>query len=390
MSSIYTRADLKTSINELINNRKDMITDFNTLINESVRVANGMFDSRSTRRKSDLSPALFNGVFRYAAPSDLKKDRIIDIEAQIKVEQSQRYFLVPTEEFYRLRHRKDGAIAIDDYNDTKTLLISSNINSKAIVVSPLDSLTSGGGTWVAFGDAENLTVDNDNYIAGISSLNFDISSAGGTTAGIENTGLDQFDLDDNYLGGNSALFVWAYLSSSTNVTNFVLRIGSDSSNYHSKTVTTAHNSAAFADGWNLLKFDLTSLTDTGTPDDDNIDYMAIYMTKDASKVSETDYRFDNIVIRKGEINSVKYYSNYPWKNTSGTYLRNSTNDADILLAAEEEYEIHVKHGEYRALKVLREHELAAIAKAEFEEKVKAYKLEYPSEAMLMSMEYYTY
>jgi len=387
MSFQYTRADFITSLNERVHNRKGMFTDINAFVNESVRATNGILDMRPTRRKAALDPNLFTNVYRYAVPADLKKERIIDIEPQVNTEQGHRYYMVNSEEFSRLRRRGDGLVAVDEYNGTRTLLVSSTVSNKSFLIAGLDTLASGGGTWELFGDAENLASDSDYYVEGNGSIKWDISSAGGTTAGIKNTGLNSFDLDNEYLGGDGVAFIYVYLNSATDVTNFVLRLGSSESTYHSKTITSAHNSTAFASGLNLLRFDLTSLVDTGTPDDNAITYAAIYMTKASGKISETDYRFDQLILRKGKHYNLKYYSSYPWQNTSSVYLQNSTDDSDLLIAEDEEYEIQVTAAEERAFRVLVEPASALEAGSRLRDLIKKYKMDYPSESLLMSNEY---
>jgi hypothetical protein len=49
---------------------------------------------------------------------------------------------------------------------------------------------------------------------------------------------------------------------------------------------------------------------TGTPVPTAIDYCALYMTKDSGKISETDYRFNNLIIGNGTSYNVVYYSKY--------------------------------------------------------------------------------
>lgn len=375
-------------MNAGIQGKQGILIDANETMNEAVREVISEIDIRSTKRRSALQPKLFSNVYDYALPSDLKGLKIIDIPPQVK--RADEFFLIPPEEFDRLKGRSDGAIAIDEYNGTKVLKITVNIDDKTLLVSSLDSLTSGGGTWVLFGDGTNLTADTDNYVVGGGSINWDISAAGGTTAGIQNSGLTPFDLDNDYLGGNGAAFVWAYLNSSTNVTNFILLLGSDSSTFHSKTITTRHDGTAFVDGWNLLRFDLTSLSDTGTPDDDAIDYAAIYMTKDAAKVSETDYRFDHLILRKGEIHEVQYYSKYGWTSSAGAYKENSTDDSDLLVADTDEYKLFVKKAQIIAAQEIRDPELVRDYVAEYTNLKRAYELANPSEAKVITNEYYNY
>jgi hypothetical protein len=67
----YTRSNLKTSINSRIHNKIGIITDIDTLINDSAREAYKI-DFRSAKRKSSTAPNLFNDIFQYACPTDLK------------------------------------------------------------------------------------------------------------------------------------------------------------------------------------------------------------------------------------------------------------------------------------------------------------------------------
>ena len=47
-------------------------------------------------------------------------------------------------------------------------------------------------------------------------------------------------------------------------------------------------------GWNLIRFDFSTATETGTVVPASCDYCVIYMTKDAGKTDETGFRFDHI------------------------------------------------------------------------------------------------
>jgi hypothetical protein len=191
------------------------------------------------------------------------------------------------------------------------------------------------GDWVVFGDGTNLTRDTENYVKGNASLNWDISAAGGTTAGIQNSLLDDFDISD--YAGNGSAFVWAYITSATNLTNFILRIGNDSSNYYAITITATNEGTAFEAGWNLLRFDMVNKAETGAVDKTTCDYVALYMTKAAGKISETDYRFDNLVLKIGDHFNVVYYSKYGWQSNAGVWLENSTADTDLVNCDTDEY-----------------------------------------------------
>lgn len=385
MAFQYTRSQLKSDINQGLRGKIGMIADQDDFVNRIVREVNDMCRLRSARRRTSLTPDIFTGVYQYASPTDLRDYGIIDIPAQAKRSDGS-FTLVPVEQFNV--NPQDGDIAIDTYNGVQRLWIKSEYVGDAITISPLDSLTSGGGTWVAFGDAENLASDTDDYMHNTGSISFDISAAGGTTAGIVNTGLDSFDITD-YLGGHSAVFVWVRINSATNLTNFILRLGSDSSNYYSKTITTRHDGTAFQSGWNLLRFDLTSLTETGTVDTDAMQYVALYMTKDAAKVSETDYKFDHLTIRRGKIHEVLYQSKYGWTTSSGVWIENSTDDGDFLVADTSEYQLFVRKG-IATGRDLTNFPMEDITHAEkqFDVTLQQYQRDNPDESVVMITQYY--
>lgn len=395
MSFIYTRTQLKASINRFIQNKQGLLIDFGETCNTAVREVLSDIDMRSLRRKSSLTPNLFNGEYDYACPSDLKAYSIIDIPQQAKRDDGE-FNLIPSREF--AINKRSGDIAIDDYNGVRILKINSKVADKTVVASELDSIYSGGGTWTVKGDATTLVADSDDYVKGNGSLKFSISSAGGTTAGIQNISLNTIDLT-NYVGGNGALFVWVKINSITGLTNYVLEIGTNTSNYYKKTVTTQNDGTAFVNGWNLLRFDLTSLagSGSGTPTDTTINYISIYMTKLGSKISESDYKFDYIVLKSGKNADVKYYSKYGWQTAAGAYIENSTLDTDVLVCDTDEFELFVKKGVYIAGQEI---DLTAggrnpLIKLDDLNKqyllaIKQYQMKNPSECSIMTSEYYKY
>lgn len=389
MAFIYTRADLKGRINAGIHGKQGMLLDFDETCNATVRQVTSDIDLRSARRSAALSPNLYNEIFNYACPADLDAFKIIDIPAQAK-RQDGEFYIVPTNEF--AVKPAPGKIAIKDTNNgVRALQICSQVNSKSITISELDSLVSGlsSGSWALFGDAINVAADTDDFVKGNGSLKFDLSAAGGTTAGIQATTVNSVDLTD-YLGGTSSVFVWAKINSVTNLTNYILRLGNDASNYYSKTVTAQADGTAFVAGWNLLRFDLTSLTETGSVTDTAIDYFVVYMTKTAGKVSETDYKFDWLVLKRGVIHNVEYYTGYGWTSSAGAYLANSTADSDFLVAGKDEFELMVKKGVEVASEEVKEYDIKAIAKADYKEMKRQYELRNPSEAKIYTSEYYAY
>lgn len=384
MAFQYTRSELLSDINAGIRGKIGMISSQEDFVNRVVREVNNDIAIRSTRRRAELSPELFSEIYQYACPTDLRDGRIIDIPAQAKRSDGS-FGLVPTEQFSVSPQK--GDIAIDDYNGVRTLLINSNIASQSTVLSSLETTTSGGGTWTAVGDATNLSNDGDDYIKGSGSVSFDIGAGATTTAGIENTGLNTSDISD-YLGGHSSAFVWVRINTTTNLTSFTLKIGSSSGDYYSKTVTVRHDGNAFQSGWNLLRFPLTSLSETGSVTDTAITFASVYMNKDAAKVNETDYKFNYLVLKRGEIHEVVYYSKYGWQTSAGVYIENSTESDDLLLADTSEYDLFLKHGIARGMRFTNfTRDEIVDADNEYKEALKVYGSQNPDESQLMVSTY---
>lgn len=397
MAFIYTRAQFKQAISRGIQGKIGMLIDANETANEAVRQVNMDCDTVATRRSVDLSPNLFNADVDtvYGAPADLGGYAIIDIPQQAKRTDGE-FFLVPEGEF--LVRRERGSIAIGDENGVKTIYIASNVDSDSIVFSEFDSLVASGGTWVAYGDGTNLVADTDDFIKGAGSLSWDISAAGGTTAGVQNIGLNAIDVTD-YVGGNGAAFIFFKINSVTNLTNLKLQIGSSTSDYYTLTATTRHDGTAFVTGWNLIRFDLTNLTSvkTGTPIITAFNYAAIYMTKTAGKISETQYKFDWLCFAKGQKAQITFYSKYGWQSSAGAYKENSTDDSDLLVADVEEYNLMCDYG-----RLLAAQEVDATAagrnpmlkiedmRKQYTANLKAYQMRNPSEAKVMTSLYYDY
>jgi len=359
-----------------------------TIINDAVRFVFGDVDLRTAKRKAAASPNLFNDVYDYTCPTDLKGISLIDVVPQINRSKDSDIELTTPEQFDRRKTLDRMMVAFSEDSFTRKLRISMDIDDDQLLVSELDSLTSGGGTWVLFGDGTNLTQDLDNFVKGGGSINWDISAAGGTTAGIQNTDLDDFDLTD-YLSAGS-IFVWVYITDKTDVTNFIIRIGSSTSNYYTRTITTTNEGTAFVDGWNLLRFDLASITETGTVDDDACNYVALYMTKDAGKISETDYRFDWLVVKRGKIYEIHYYTKYGWQTSAGVYIENSTADTDLVNADIDELElIKLKVREFLA-EASKDYKEADYHRGKYIQKKGEYVIKYPSESKLLTTDYYSF
>lgn len=384
----YTYSNLKTAVNNKIHNKIGVVQDVRSILNEGVRDVVSEIDLRSTIRRASLSPNLFDDVFQYAAPSDLKDDAIIDIRAQVHRSKSEQWELTTPYDFDTRKNDNENLVAVRREGLVDKLLIAATVNDNSITISSLDSVTENGASWTAVGDAENLRQDADNYVKGAASIRYDIGSGATTTAGIQHTSLPAVDLT-NYEAEASA-FVWVNLSNASDITNFILRLGSSTSDYWQMTSTSTNESTMFAVGWNLLRFDFNGKTTVGTVTTTSIDYASIFMTKAVGKVSQTDFRFDHIIVSRGKIYDIPYYSKYAWQSSTGTYKENSTVDTDYLNVDTTEFNLIVNKCSELAAEDVREYRDAERYGKKYTAMKKEYQMNNPSHKMPLQTRYWDF
>ena len=304
------------------------VESVNDVIAEAGRNTITRLDPQETIRVATIENALFDDVYSYTTPSDLKGDKVIDIRPQVNRVKSQNYTKVLIEEFSRNKNLRDMNIMYK--NGTKFLRINEDVKPDKKVISEVNS-TSG---WSVGDSGSNLTLDSLNYITGSKSLNFDVGT-GSTTAYIENSTLDAVDFSTE--DSQTSLFVWVFLPDASKVTNLIARLGSSGSNYVSQTVTTTHDSQAFFDGWNLVRFDYDGATETGTVDWSAITYFRLTITHD--QTGDTDFRIDSITAGIGELFEIVYYSDSIFKGTDGSYKAVPTLDTDVIQLENDAYNI---------------------------------------------------
>ncbi len=354
-------------------------------LNRGARRVLADIDLRSAKRRATITSKLFNDVYSYPSPSDIKMGGVIDIIPQgLSRNLSNLPELVTERDFDRKKNFGGRLVALSTDDLTHRLLHNGNVDSDHLVIANFDSTTDDGGTWVAYSDATNVVQDTDNAIVG-NSIKFDLTGSA-TTAGISNTDVNDFDIT-NYKDNGSVL-VWVYINSTTNLTDFILDLGLDlTTNYLTQTITTDAHGNAFSNGWNLLRFDFASMTENGTVTADECDSIRLYMTKTSGK-KDDGYRVDYMVLHSGEYDDILYYSRYPWQNTIGTFLEDSTADTDLLNAETDEVDIFVAKGKVELFRELRRWDLVKDAQMDYFDMVRRYKIQNPSERLRMNMYQY--
>lgn len=289
-------------------------------------------DPLETVRIQEISGAVHDDVYDYAAPSDLKGNKIIDIRPQTGRTLSDNVSQRGIQDFDLKKAFYDDKFAIYYDDGTKWIRYSKDVDSKQVVIDNCSGITDNGA-WSVGTDGTNLTKDTLVKLSGGASLNFDVDGST-TSAYIENSTLTDVDLSDH--DEQSKIFVWVYVPNSQAITNFILRWGNDASNYWSVTVTEP-NFGSFRDGWNLLSFNWNGATETGTVDPSAIDYVRLTVTYDGTP--DTDFRLDQIFSSLGEIWEIIYYSSALFRDVSGSFLETPTSDTDLINLEHDAYNI---------------------------------------------------
>lgn len=281
-------------------------------------------DPIETERTVALTSVIYDDIYNYALPSDYKK--IYDLLPQDERETGDVAIRYSSQRFDLKKAFAQKTIAIEGSEGTKFIRINWRTTSP-VVLHSMNSLTSNG-TWAVVASATGLRLNTLTKISGNSSIEFDASATGD---GISNTGMTAIDLTDE--DEIADLFLWLYIPTSANLTNFnsaTVRWGNDiTANYwQSAAVSTQADGTALKVGWNLLRFTWAGATETGTVAPATIDSFRLVVDIDAAI---TNLKVDSIVFAVGRNFDIKYYSQYSFKNTAGTYLSKPTSDDDTMI-----------------------------------------------------------
>ena len=355
------------------------ISTIRTLVNRAAREVASDIDLRSMKRKARLAPNIYQNVFTYGAPTDIKDQAIVDVVKQVS--RIARWELIGVEEFDSQKNIRKNLLALSDYDFIKKILISAELDTKELVLHEMDSIT-GDGTWAIGGSGTDLRREITEFINGAASLEFD-AGASYTSITLENSTTGEADLTD-YEGNE--IFVWVYIPSTTGLTSFKLRWGSSSSDYWEATATLTSEGLAFATGWNLLRFTWPA-TDTGSPDISAVNYLRLEIVGGGTAGATTNWRVDFIVARTGSIHDIIYYSIYPWQTSAGSYLKDSANDTDKVNCSEDEYELFILKGKEIVYDDIKSYDEAEIYRQKYEVKKEKYLENNPSQRLLMQSTY---
>lgn len=376
----YTIANLKDDLTRTLHGSSlRKLSDVLGIIKQAGRDVLQDVDVAETKRESQITNAIYDKVYDYQLPSDLKSNKIIDIFPQSGrgVHDSSRQSYAQ----YFEKNKENDTFYIKYDTGAKTLRYTKALTAGTTIAS-MNSITD----WNIGGDINNLSKDTLQYISGGASLKFDLNGTG-TSGYLENTSLTAQDLSDYEDEG--AFFLWVYMPDASAISSVELRWGSDASNYWYNTVTAKQDGNPFSNGWNLLNFEWDGATQVGSPDSSDIDTVRITASYDGT--AETDLRIDNLVYRKGEIFNISYYSKHLFASTAGAFKESPTLDTDTVNLDTDSYNLLLSKTAEIAAQELQGEDSAfdlSYFKGEYERKKAQYKKTNKSEAQKPKQKYY--
>lgn len=288
-------------------------------------------DPIETVRKVLTTTPLYNAIWDYSCPSDLKADKIIDISPQYQRNGNQIITQTYNQPFDIQKNYQSisSTFTIQWNNQVKTLRINDNSLPMGVTIDSCEALN----TWATAGNASNLTVDNLNFASGSGSLSFDVTTG---TGSISETLASTLDLSAQI--NQSSLFYYLYLPTGSQLTSTEIRWGTDSSNYYSRSSTTTNEGTAFQTGWNLIRGDWLGATVVGAPDSSDINYIYIGVTVTAN---QTGVKVDSIVSNMGLYRTLEYYSDCIFRNAStGAFQQTVLDNSDLINLSTESYNLY--------------------------------------------------
>lgn len=292
-------------------------------------------DPIETERIALTTTPIYNQIWDYACPSDLKGNRIIDIAPQYYRTSADLLTQTFQQPFDISKNYLGGGFP-DFTLQFNTAVKTIRINDTTLPAQiSIDTCAQTNG-WTAGGSASNIRIDNVNYVANGGSLKFDLA-ASPVTGFIFNNEPAQLDLTSEL--NQASFFFYVYLPSVTGLTSFELRWGSSSTNYYSRTMTVTNEGNAFAVGWNLLRADWLGATVVGSPVVSAINYVYVGVT--TTGVAFTGINIDAIVCIMGLYRAVRYYSNCLFRNAiTGAFQQTTTDPSDLINLDVESYNLY--------------------------------------------------
>jgi hypothetical protein len=326
-------------------------------------------------------PAIFNGVYDYTTPADVKGDNLIDIRPQVGRQYNDQWEQTYSDNFDRTKSlNNNNQFTVEWSNGNKTMRIEGATLTQGTVISDTSSIT---------GWTPAVTLNTFSYPTQ-TCIQFDTTAT--PTYNMSNSTLLPIDISANV--GQSTVFVWVYLPNGSAYTGFTLKWGSSISDYYTKTVTTNQQGLAFYDGWNLLAFEYATATTVGSPNVKAVSYLDLQFAYDS--VAQIGVMISQFTSTAGYIYQLMYYSKYMFRNAiSGAFeetVSDVTDNGNLINLDTESYNLMFNKTAFYTTQVLQGADSdydATFWSSEYDKSLKRYRALNPSMRLMKAEPYYT-
>jgi hypothetical protein len=331
----YTIAELKSEWEAALHGTTlDKIANPYDIIYRAARDLMADCDLMESKRTVEITNAIYTNVNDYQLPSDVKLDAIIDLRPQANRSPQDSFVLNTAKQFDKYKALGTASV---DYNYGLKHLRLQGYSKGSILFNDFNGPNSNG-VWTG-DNAVILTaglLQNQVYAippAG-GSLQFNMSGAGtGTLTNSTISALNFSNTAKVYPNWPfvASLFVWLYIplgANPANLTSIYARWGSSAGNYYQNSTATNFWGQGFVNGWNLLKFDWSTATTTGTPNLASVNYAQIGLTWTGGATNA--FFIDSLQFKLPNIYELVYYSSLLFSDSSGNWKNKPTDDTDTV------------------------------------------------------------
>jgi hypothetical protein len=279
---------------------------------------------------------LYSGVTDYLCDTRIYGTAINDIRPQgISRNASDFVTKVNQQDFDRTKGigYPSGTMSTFQYNNgTPIIRIVAPFPKQRVVLDPMTSITG----WVAAGSASALTQDTTDFYQSPASMRFTLTSA---SAGTLTKTINAIDISSYENVGVAFLAVKIPTgATATDLTNLILKVGSDSGNYDSITSTTGFLGSWVSGEWLIVAFDFSGASSTGTPDWSAITYLQVTATHGATL---TNFKIGGLWISQPSPAQILYQSSAIFLAVASTATTTSiTADTDTIILTNPSYNIY--------------------------------------------------
>ena len=289
-------------------------------------------------KATQITVPIYQGVWDYPAPADLKGTKIVDVYPQVNRlwwdiyvqrfgQQFDRYKSFSLQEMYTVVFN----------NGVKTLRVNDPFTASSAFVNGINATTG----WTGSASVSGFAQDYVNFADAQSgaSLAFNLGAGAPGTATVTNSAISQINLSSYQ--AQSSLFVWVFLPVASHFTQIGLNMGSSSANYWSFTATQTQEGTAFANGWNLIQFTWNPQTaQTGTPNAAAMTYLQFTLAYDGT--AQNQVRLCGLYDRLGLVFNIAYYSKYIFSDaTTNAFKEVPSSDSDYINLDTETYNLYL-------------------------------------------------